>query len=381
MKISELRARESFDACLERTVQQGMALYPEYVDRNASELWFEHPYFSVYVTRGFCADGRRYLKNQYRYAPKLSRRLFQAPAVELLGTVPVFERMLKPAFETCGCANASSLMWMPGNHRFRLFDFGRRNVCVFPKYGFSTDGIEKEIEFRMKHAEEFGWMIPIDKADEGRVSFVEPLLETHPLDREFSARRRRLALEQAAHALKELHGIDSGLISAANYLCRKLEQYDAAKMRVKSMFPGFCPDCVDRVWQKVASVIERAGEVEVCLTHGDFQPGNVLIPSGDDGRIWLIDWEDAAIRARCYDAMTWALKSRFPVGLGRRICRFSGLENSLFGEEKMPRDLLVALWAAEELIWRLEATSRPGITRLSPEIGQILRELEEIHFW
>ena len=117
--------------------------------------------------------------------------------------------------------------------------------------------------------------------------------------------------------------------------------------------------------------------MDVSLTHGDFQPGNVLIPTGNDGRIWIIDWEDASVRARCYDAMTWMLCSRFPIDLAGRIRRFSGVDDSIWGEE-MPRELAIALWTVEELIWHLETTTRPGIERLSTGLGMFLRELDKV---
>lgn len=376
MKISELRARENFDADLERTIRYGMEIYPENIEPESKETWFEHPFFSVYAARGFCADGRRYLKNQYRYAPKLCRRIIQAPAVEVMGSSAVFERMLKPAFETLKCGNASKLMWMPGNHRFRLFDFDRRNICVFIKSGFSTEGIEREIEFRTKYAGVYDWIIPILKADKSGTSFVEPLLETHPLDREHSCQKRIRAAKRLVQILSELHETDSRRIASSSYISCKYEQFCDAKMRVKSKFPGFCSDCVDRIWDKASSMISKNDDIEVSFTHGDFQPGNVLI-SSEDEHLWLIDWEDASIRARCYDAMTWELKSRFPKGLKHRIERFSGLD-SKWGETGHTRELQLALWMAEDLIWHLETTSRPGIVRLSESFGQLLRELSDM---
>ena len=267
------------------------------------------------------------------------------------------------------------MMWMPGNHRFRLFDFERRNICVFPKAGFSTDGIEREIKFRTKYAERFDWVIPVLNA--GQTSFVEPLLDTHPFNREFSERRRSLAIEQAAAALKELHKIESGRMGTSSYLRHKHDQFEEAKVRVKSQFPGFCATRVDQVWEQATAVVARFSDVDVSLTHGDFQPGNVLIPTGNDGRIWIIDWEDASVRARCYDAMTWMLCSRFPIDLAGRIRRFSGVDDSIWGEE-MPRELAIALWTVEELIWHLETTTRPGIERLSTGLGMFLRELDKV---
>jgi len=51
------------------------------------------------------------------------------------------------------------------------------------------------------------------------------------------------------------------------------------------------------------------GQILTALTHGDFQPGNILV---DGDRVWLIDWEYSARRQVGYDALVYALCSRFP---------------------------------------------------------------------
>lgn len=51
------------------------------------------------------------------------------------------------------------------------------------------------------------------------------------------------------------------------------------------------------------------------LTHGDFQPANILV--NREGT-WLIDWEYSARRQAGYDALVFVLRSRFPAGLATR---------------------------------------------------------------
>jgi hypothetical protein len=67
-------------------------------------------------------------------------------------------------------------------------------------------------------------------------------------------------------------------------------------------------ELVDEIGVMVSDRINSDSDsVEVTLSHGDLQPGNVLV-EGD--RTWLIDWERVDDRASGYDILTLVLGSR-----------------------------------------------------------------------
>jgi hypothetical protein len=56
--------------------------------------------------------------------------------------------------------------------------------------------------------------------------------------------------------------------------------------------------------------------IDLAITHGDFQPGNILCTKDD---FWIIDWEYSNQRSIFYDALVFDLECRFPLGLGTRL--------------------------------------------------------------
>jgi len=75
--------------------------------------------------------------------------------------------------------------------------------------------------------------------------------------------------------------------------------------------------------EQVDALVAQAGrlpEMTLATSHGDFQPGNVLIlPQGD---IKIIDWEYAELRWSEYDSLVYGSGLRFPRGLLDRLETF-----------------------------------------------------------
>lgn len=363
MKLSELRAREALDDRLEATLLSCIRMDAGYGSGKGEEvsgLWYEHPFFSVFVKRGFCEEGRRYLRSQYMYSPVRRRRIVQAATVGLMSAGPVFDRSLRAGVSLPDGDAPEHQMWMIGNHRVRRFDFSRGVVHVYPKSGFSDEGICREIAFRKRIQRD--WMLPL-LSSEGAM-FAEPLLEAVPLDRVPGDAKREAALEAAVSAVESLNEIERHTVSSADYLAVMREEYGALKARVHARFPGLELSRVDEMFASAAQVIARARAVEVGMTHGDFQPGNVLVPRGSEGAVRLIDWEDVRERASIYDVLTWRLQSRRPSGLCARVRSF--LVSGDISPFRLPCsvELAVALWAVEEWRWLLESNSREGIARV-----------------
>lgn len=372
MKIAELRAREKYDDILEETLKSIVG------DGNADQQWYEHPFFSVYVTQGFCQDGIRFLQDQYRHTPHSMRRIIQGAAVELLGMRSVFERVIRPAFKLPAIENSSYCMWMPGNQRLRRFDFKQRVVSVYGKAGFSDEGLRREIDFRMAHSERYEWILPILTL--GKHGFDELLLDASGLDRVRNAKRRQIGFNRALAALNSLHQYENKSVASSEYLEMKRLEFDYAKRQLQEKFMGISLERVERIWDLSAREISQVQKVELSLTHGDFQPGNVLISNHDD-RIWLIDWEDVGVRASIYDLMTWGLRSRFPKGLYDRVhhylqtFRFDGCsEISVHYNARVA----VALWAIEEWIWLMQSSSRKGISEMNSGLITHFKEIQQI---
>jgi hypothetical protein len=81
------------------------------------------------------------------------------------------------------------------------------------------------------------------------------------------------------------------------------------------------------LWERTNTLVSQindlrstgGGRITTALTHGDFQPANIL---ANDKGAWLIDWEYSARRQAGYDALVFMLGSRFPGNLADRLQRF-----------------------------------------------------------
>jgi hypothetical protein len=104
--------------------------------------------------------------------------------------------------------------------------------------------------------------------------------------------------------------------------------------------PGIWPDDLDphHTWLRVRALLDDGRPLTVGLSHGDPGLGNVLRLA--DGRLALVDWEDAGYRPVAHDVVKVLMSSPDPRGLARLL------------EE--PASLRPALAAAGAVPWRLQ---------------------------
>lgn len=104
--------------------------------------------------------------------------------------------------------------------------------------------------------------------------------------------------------------------------------------------PGIWPDDLDphHTWLRVRALLDDGRPLTVGLSHGDPGLGNVLRLA--DGRLALVDWEDAGYRPVAHDVVKVLMSSPDPLGLARVL------------EE--PASLRPALSAAGAVPWRLQ---------------------------
>jgi hypothetical protein len=125
------------------------------------------------------------------------------------------------------------------------------------------------------------------------------------------------------------------------------------------------------------------GQIATALTHGDFQPANVLV---DGERVWLIDWEYAARRQAGYDALVYGLRARFPRGLAHRLDEFvaQGPEADRW-HTRWPRCgwqgaddrfLYAVLFWLEELSLHLEENANPSFVQPGEGLPILMGEID-----
>jgi hypothetical protein len=285
--------------------------------------------------------------------------------------------------------DAEHMLIVAGNHKIRLLDCAGGLSYGILKSGFPPRFMQREIAARQQAAELGLPVPPLQAAAEDGTWFSERYVSGTPANRLTDPQAARDAVANAANALI--------LLLTRTLREESLDDYVAhLRDRIRPLIgeSHLLTNPQKRAFMnQVESLAECAsglssavgGCIATALTHGDFQPANVLV---NRERVWLIDWEYAARRQAGYDALTYALRSRFPRGLAGRLRQAldgNGLEDSrlladwpgLDWGDKSRRRVHVLLFLLEDLALHLEENANPhfvqpeqGLTILGQEIDR-----------
>ena len=399
MKIAELKKRENYDAELQHTIDHiiltDKSFYGDDIDETRTIQWYCHPIFSVYVTKQFCHAGLEFLNHLYRFTPNRVKKLIQPFVTDILSQAWVFGKSLQPAFETPAIANPDEIMWMPGNFRFRKFNFLNRTVRIYPKSGLSDVPIHREIAFRtaLHHSDSpCDFVLPLNKSFDpanGIKTFEEPLIDGIPINRIPGFNSNKPYTDRIETMLRQLHpfkcntalpdDMDTGSMSGSDYIKRAQSLYNHYSKQLLSRFPGVLLDNVNKRLSFAFDTISSEKEIDIGWTHGDFQPGNILVSRNQRNDIFITDWEDVGKRSIVYDAMTYNLESRSRPGVYQRLEQFKSNPSRFPLHVRCAPHIAAALWEIEEWIWLMESSSREGIVQIPMGLCQRFREIAQMH--
>jgi hypothetical protein len=284
-------------------------------------------------------------------------------------------------------AGAEQLLIVGGNHKLRLLDRAHGLAYGIVKSGFSGDYIRREIATR-RQAEELALPVPpLVTISEDETWFSERYVSGTPLNRLADPRAAETALHRARRAVRRLLAETLEQVSLEGYLSSLSDQIERLISQSR-LLPE--PDKLAHVEnaRTIAGQIRSlspavGGRITTALTHGDFQPANILV---DGEQVWLIDWEYAARRQAGYDALVFALQSRFPTGLARRLQGLldegeAGPPPSLSGwpgldwSDPTARRAHSLLFLLEEWIVHLSENTNPRFLRLGDGLVGLQREI------
>jgi len=274
--------------------------------------------------------------------------------------------------------NADALVILGGNHRLRVVD-GPARVChVIAKAGSDPAFLRAELALRRSAPD-----LPIPRLCSVAPAedwFTEELIPGTPLNRLAGSADRARAFAAARAALGRLVARTLRPVGVKDYvdsLVRDVEDARSAASLLASATLG-------RTAASLARVVERLpgpSTVDTAETHGDFQPGNVLVAR--DG-VWLIDWEYTGRRQAGFDVLTHGLAARFPAGLAARVqeATCDGLGRSMQGWPGVDwstadaRRRALALFLLEELVVRVRENASPRFRALTPGTPRLFEEID-----
>lgn len=187
----------------------------------------------------------------------------------------------------------------PQNRSIRIYDYDKSHVDCIIKKGFTNKFFNNQIAFRKNYKYDF--LVPLIDCGDGW--FREPILKGHPLVRVTGKRKFQQGMNTAVKDIQELakdtleykplQEYIYGLLIKAQQLTEQAKQAKDVASYDK------CLELIAFVENGVQCV---SMEIPTCISHGDFQTGNIWM--NNDGTVLIYDWETSGRRSVWYDITT-----------------------------------------------------------------------------
>ncbi|HYP27609.1 MAG TPA: phosphotransferase [Blastocatellia bacterium] len=354
------------------------------------QLWLCNIYLNAFFTPEvnpelFDPIKREFARSVVRWRRPL-QRAYVAMSVWRMGAPWMAQANLSV---TPSVPDVENKILVAGNHKLRILDLKARAAYAISKGEFGNGFLRREVIARREAAR---LRLPVPElksvADDGSW-FSESYVSGTPLNRLADPESAGRAASRAARDLFRLLEETAGEEHVSDY-CERLRERIMSHVEGSHLLSEFDRRQIGRSVKSLAREVDRlravaGNRVVTALAHGDFQPANIL--SNEDG-VWLIDWEYSGRRQSGYDALVFALGSRFPEGLSERLERFvaRGLPES-YSIDRLPwpgagwrdaegRRLRGALFLLEELLMHLEENADPCFSRTGEGLAALRREID-----
>jgi aminoglycoside phosphotransferase len=404
MRISTLLEREPFGEILEETLG---GFLESWKGQPRQVFWYAgRPDLAAMRRRG----QQPWLCNVYLnaiFAPEADPRVLEPVQREFSRSVTGWRRPAQRAYVALassrwgarwlaqagvgispGLPDADQLLIVAGNHKIRLLDRAEGVVYGVRKCGFPPGFMQRETETR-RQAEALGLPVPpLEEVAEGGSWFRERYVVGTPVNRLTDGAAMRQAVGQVAQALHRLLGSTMQEEPLHEYAGRLAEQARAL-VEASCLLNEKQKQSLERTIEGLLAQIqavqpEMNATILTALTHGDFQPANII---ANGSAVWLIDWEYTGRRQAAYDALTFGLHSRFPSGLAERMgSELAGVLDSAVAQlgpwpgldwgDGTAKRVHLGLFLLEELTLHLEENANTRFAKIGDGLGIVLKEAD-----
>jgi hypothetical protein len=197
----------------------------------------------------------------------------------------------------------------PQNRSVRFYNYDQSTVDCIIKNGFTSKYFNNQIAFRKQYKYEF--MVPL--IDSGEGWFREPILKGHPLARVTGKDNYQKGIDTAVQYIQRLAKDTLEYTSSEEYiqdlLAKARQLTEQAKQKKYIATYEKCLALLALVEKGVGNV---SMEIPTCMSHGDFQTGNIWVDN--KGKVLIYDWETTGRKSVWYDCATLLYSLRRPVG-------------------------------------------------------------------
>lgn len=330
------------------------------------------------------------LAAEYAYHPSYLRRLAQGLYVRYAVTRP-FRWVLANHAITVEPWPTVLSDWciLPGNHSIRIVDAARDECVVLRKRGACAVRLKAAVDLRLAHPELPGPRILA--MNDALGWYAEERIVGLPLNRVAAADRGGgAALAAARRSLAGLYTATAEAVSAQVWCTDLLHRIQLA---LDNLPLAYSSDVRARTLAAAESLavplLDGSLSVSTAMTHGDFQPANILIPQDAvDVPVYLIDWEYSGRRCRWYDALVFDLGSRFPSGLADRVHGWVADEVRSAAAllwcggapDGWSSKQMMATFLLDDLLLRIEDTTVVGLFRPAAGFLTFIEELNRLRW-
>lgn len=317
MKIQLLKKREKFLKIFNNSV-----LY-FFKKKNANNEFINTEYFIndnlnvIYpskINRKHLAD----LVSEFKYHPKFYLRILQTIYTFLAIRWPI-EIITSSDYITISTPIGAEEKWIfiPGNHSIRGIDLEKNRCFVFLKLGFNKEFLQSDANIRLKYK----WLKTPKVFQLKETWYEEERVVGLPYNRLSSINLKKQIIIKAEKQLAKLYQKTNSKINIKKYiaqLCKSiLSTLDSFLLELPDTEKYIIRNFVSEANLKLTNSFGNVN-IDLVITHGDFQPGNILCSKKD---FWIIDWEYSHQRSIFYDALVFDLDCRFSFGLATRLSK------------------------------------------------------------
>lgn len=384
MKISLLLQREPFGEIIERTLEDFFHdfLGGEYTikwdaekksvkcEEDKTSQWLCNPHLNIVFTPTCLREKLEPIKKEFSYSTIWWKR-----PIQLLYWYIATNRLTAQFFcpyqlmVTPGLSHGDDYLIIGGNNRIRMLDRKNRLSYVISKAGFSRERTEIELAVRKKYP--FLPIPAVQKIASDFLWYAEEYISGTPVNRIPDKNKAAVVTQKALSHINELAEKTLSHVDSENYrreLVGRISESLTNNLLLNPEEKDALLKQMDKLSALLNQVISGNAPLALCQSHGDFQPGNILL---ENDRVWLIDWEYTRVRQKVYDLLVFVLGTRFGGSYVLKLQAFLIGENSaafqlpdqLIQLDQKERIVTSILFLLEELDLYLEENNNPLFTK------------------
>ena len=389
MRLDLLMEREDFDIVFINTISKYLKVQYNWngiIEWNKFNLFYSTKYaflindkLNVIYHNNLQRDKLSELTAEFSYSTNFIRNILQKIYVQF-ATNKIFENIFSKYTVnlTDFPDEFSKWVFIPGNHTIRIIDLRKNKCIVILKDGFNEKFIKNEINIRKEYP-----YLPIPKLinyDVNNLYFEEERIVGLPYNRVPNEDIRYKSLNKILKPLLKLYKETHIVIEKNNYINMLKKDFDFAIDNLSPIYKREDKQKLIMLFNEISTSI-AANEINLAVTHGDFQPANIIIDSSPNNIVYAIDWEYSKQRHFLYDVLVFEVKARRTIGLAKRlklldIKKFKWIYQSLGIPHLDLKDDIIKFFLLEDLCLRIEELKIPTLKHKSLNLENFIREVE-----